>query len=96
MTNIGRSTIRNLVFVAVVSLSTAVLAHDDDIEGIVEKVDSAARSFVIKGQSIYVDGNTKYDDGLNRFEDIRVGDRLEVDVHDKNGWKVAHEIDRED
>ncbi|WP_265923410.1 DUF5666 domain-containing protein [Cupriavidus nantongensis] len=96
MNNIGRLTIRNLFFSALVCLSFSALAHDDDIEGVVEKVDPAARSFVIKGQSIYVDGNTKYDDGLDRFEDIKVGDRLEVDVHNKDGRKVAHEIDRED
>ncbi|WP_131326164.1 DUF5666 domain-containing protein [Comamonas thiooxydans] len=77
-------------------ISSVALAHSNDNNGAVDKIDNKAKSFVIKGQTIYVDSDTKYDDGLTRFEDIKIGDRLEVDVHEKNGRKLAHEIDRED
>ena len=79
-----------------ISALVSSVAQAHDIEGVVDRIDSKARSFVIKGQTIYVDANTKYDDGMTRFEDIKVGDRLEVDVHEKSGRKVAHEIDRDD
>ena len=91
----ARSTMRTLLFAVSALVCSAALAHSDDVEGVVDRIDNKAKSFVIKGQTIYVDADTKYDDGLTRFEDIKIGDRLEVDVHEKNGRKVAHEIDRE-
>lgn len=93
---IRRVSIHTTLFVASLFASSMALAHSDDVEGSVKRVDAKARSFVIKGQTIYVDAGTKYDDGLNRFEDIKIGDRLEVDVHEKDGRNVAHEIGRED
>ncbi|WP_061958510.1 DUF5666 domain-containing protein [Cupriavidus pauculus] len=94
--SIRKVSIHTTLLVTSLLASSMALAHADDVEGTVERVDAKARSFVIKGQTIHVDAGTKYDDGLNRFEDIKIGDRLEVDVHEKDGRKVAHEIDRED
>jgi hypothetical protein len=94
--NIVKPTVRVLFLTVNMLLSSVALAHSNDIEGVVDKIDKKARSFAIKGETIYVDDETKYDDGMTRFEDIKIGDRLEVDVHKKNSRKVAHEIDRED
>lgn len=96
MKKFAKSTAITLILAVNTLISSVALAHSDDIDGTVDKVDSKAKSFVIKGRTIYVDSDTKYDDGLTRFEDIKIGDRLEVDVHEKNGRKIAHEIDRED
>ena len=96
MKKVKQPAVKILFLAASMLVSSVALAHSNDIEGVVDKIDNKARSFVIKGQTIYVDADTKYDDGMNRFEDIKVGDRLEINIHKKNGRKVAHEIDRED
>ena len=96
MKKVKQPAVKILFLAASMLVSSVALAHSNDIEGVVDKIDNKARSFVIKGQTIYVDADTKYDDGMNRFEDIKVGDRLEIDIHKKNGRNVAHEIDRED
>lgn len=90
------SKVKSVFLIAALLASFSILAHSDDIEGIVERVDDKAKTFVIKGQTIYVDVSTKYDHGLTGFEQIKIGDRLEVDIYEKDGRKVAHEIDRED
>lgn len=69
---------------------------DDDIEGRIEAVDPQTRSFVIDGKVFFADERTDYDDDLNRFSDLRVGQRVEVDYVVRNGDRYAREIELDD
>ncbi|MEF8701511.1 MAG: DUF5666 domain-containing protein [Candidatus Accumulibacter sp. UW26] len=72
------------------------LAHADDIEGVVDQVNAADRTITVQGITFYTTTDTDYDDGLNRFEDLRVGQRVEVDFEYRGGRHVATEIELED
>ena len=37
-----------------------------------------------------------YDDDLERFEDLRVGDRVEIDYVVVDGQRIAREIEKDD
>lgn len=85
---------RLLVAIAFLTPATAVMA--DEIEGTIENIDPQTRSFVVSGKAIYVDDKTDYDDDYKRFEDLKVGDKVEVDYRNDNGRFLATEIERDD
>lgn len=72
------------------------VAFADDIEGRVESIDESARSFVVQGIRFFVTPSTDYDDGLSEFEDIRAGQKVEVDFEYRDGKHHATEIELED
>lgn len=79
------------------SFSYAAWADDDeDIEGRIEAIDPQTRSFVVNGMVFHVDDRTDYDDELNRFADLRVGQRVEVDYVVRDGNRYAREIELDD
>ena len=77
------------------SFSTGALA-DDDLEGKIESIDQQARSFVVNGKTIHTDDRTDYDDDLNQFSDLQVGQRVEVDYVTRDGRMLAEEIELDD
>ncbi|MFA7670137.1 MAG: DUF5666 domain-containing protein [Burkholderiaceae bacterium] len=80
-----------------VSLSPAVWADDDhDVEGRIQSIDPQNGSFVVKGKTYHTDGRTDYDDDLNSFSDLRVGQKVEVDYVIRNGRRLAKEIELDD
>jgi hypothetical protein len=74
----------------------AASAWADDIKGAIESVDVAARTLTVQGITFHTAAATEYDDGLRRFEDLRVGDRVEVDFDYRDGRHVATEIELDD
>ena len=82
--------------IAMLSAPQAALADDDDIEGRITAINYEQRSFVVNGVTIYTDRRTEYDDDLRHFGDLRVGQRVEVDVKLRNGRRVAEEIELDD
>jgi hypothetical protein len=46
--------------------------------------------------TIHTDDRTDFDDDYRRFEDIKVGDRVEVDYIVRDGRNVAVELERDD
>lgn len=68
----------------------------DDLEGQIEAVDPGQRSFVVQGITFHVTDATDYDDGLRRFEDLRPGQKVEVDFVYRDGKHYATEIELED
>lgn len=71
-------------------------AHADDIEGVVDQLNATDRTVTVQGINFYTTADTDYDDGLNRFEDLRVGQRVEVDFEYRGGRHIATEIELED
>lgn len=90
-----KNRLRLLCFSASLSLFSGV-ALADDIEGKIESIDKGERSFVVQGITFYVDDSTDYDDGLKGFDDLQVGQRVEVDFDYRDGRHLAREIELDD
>lgn len=79
-----------------IGLMTVTQAHaHDDVEGVIESLDSAAQTLTVAGKTIYTDEKTDYDDGLTEFSDLQVGDRVEVDFKRDGDRLIATEIELE-
>jgi len=77
--------------------SAQAFADDDrDIEGTIQSIDQQARSFVVGDMTIYTDERTDYDDDLNRFSDLKTGQKVEVDYIMRDGKAWAKEIELDD
>ena len=81
---------------ALVLAATAGLAQADDIEGRIERLDAANRTLTGQGITFHTTEATDYDDGLQRFEDLRVGQKVEVDFVYRDGRHIATEIELDD
>lgn len=72
--------------------------NDIDLEGIVQSIDESALSFVIQtisgNQTIYVNHNTRYEDGLTF--DTLTNQRVEAETYKVNNQYIASEIEAED
>lgn len=82
-----------------IALEALRIERDDDdddfqLKGQVETI--AANSFVVLGVEINVDGGTEWDDGLDDFDDLRVGHRVEIEYELRGGVYYAREVERDD
>ncbi|WP_299129157.1 DUF5666 domain-containing protein [uncultured Vibrio sp.] len=72
--------------------------NDIDLEGIVQSIDEQALSFVIQttsgNQTVYVNQNTRYEDGLT-FNTLP-NQRVEAEAYKVNNQYIASEIEAED
>lgn len=80
------------VFGAMVVMAASP-ALADDLEGVIESIDASNTSFVVQGIRFHASPNTDYDDGLRRFEDLKEGQRVEVDFEYRDGRHIATEIE---
>ncbi|MFZ7126704.1 MAG: DUF5666 domain-containing protein [Desulfobacterales bacterium] len=90
---------RALSIVLLAGLLLALASHPvlaDDLEGRVDSVNSSNRSFTLQGIEFFVTPSTDYDDGLESFDDLNAGQKIEVDFEYRNGKHIAVEIERED
>lgn len=82
---------------AALALSPMAWADDDrDVEGSIESINQQAASFVVKGATYHTNRDTDYDDDLNSFSDLKVGQRVEVDYVVRDGKRIAKEIELDD
>lgn len=89
--------LKALGLAAAISLSPMAMADNDrDVEGSIESINQQAQSFVVKGMTIHTTRSTDYDDDLNSFSDLKVGQRVEVDYVMRDGKRVAEEIELDD
>lgn len=72
------------------------LAFANDIEGTITQIDVDRRTLTVQGITFHTTASTDYDDGLERFEDLRVDQKVEVDFEYREGRHIATEIDLED
>ncbi len=72
--------------------------NDIDFEGVVQSIDEQALNFVIQttsgNQTVYVNQNTRYEDGLS-FDTLH-GQRIEAEAYKVNNQYIASEIEAED
>lgn len=78
------------------TLSFAMTAHADDIEGEIESVDSDNQTLTVQGITFHTDNNTDYDDGLTSFDDLEEGLRVEIDFEYDGERHLAKEIEQDD
>ncbi|MZR63975.1 DUF5666 domain-containing protein [Alcanivorax sp. DP30] len=82
-----------LPFAALFAASTPVIAND--LEGLIESVDTEAGTFVVQGITFVTSATTFYEDGLKEFSDLHEGQRVEVDFQFQDGKHVATLIELE-
>ena len=92
MSRIQPSTTRALMLAAALTLGVGA-AHAEDIKGRVQSIDLAARAFVVNSETIYVTDKTDYENDYKRFEDLRQGHYVEVDINRKDGRLYADDIE---
>ncbi|WP_298633643.1 DUF5666 domain-containing protein [uncultured Umboniibacter sp.] len=67
----------------------------NDIEGAIESIDQESQSLVVQGITFHATDSTDYDDGLNQFSDLQLGQVVEIDFEYKDGQHYATEIELE-
>jgi|LSQX01.3.fsa_nt_gb hypothetical protein len=90
--------IRSGLLATAVSSLLLVSGHAlaNDLEGEIESVDAGQKTFVVQGITFHTSANTDYDDGLRRFEDLKQGQRVEVDFEYRDGKHHATEVELDD
>jgi hypothetical protein len=83
------------LFSGLLVASMPILA-DHDLEGRITKLDSGNRTLVVNDILIHTDERTHYGDGLGSFADLKIGQRVEIDSGERDGRRVAREIELED
>ncbi len=79
---------------SLVLFSNVALA--EDLEGRIESIDRSSRSFVVQGIEFFVTPSTDYDDGLRGFDDLREGQKVEVDFQYRDGKHYVTEVELDD
>ena len=87
--------IPSFFFASSLLLSGAAWA-DNDIEGTIESISTGNQSVVVQGIRIFATPSTDYDDGLRGFQDLKVGQRVEIDYVMRDGQRYAQEIELDD
>lgn len=83
---------RAALFAAALTLGAGAV-HAEDIKGRIQSIDLTARAFVINSETIYVTDKTDYENDYKRFEDLRQGHYVEVDIDRKDGRLYADDIE---
>lgn len=92
MSRIKPSTTRAFMLAAAITLGVGA-AHAEDIKGRIQSIDLAAKAFVVNSETIYVTDKTDYENDYKRFEDLRQGHYVEVDIDRKDGRLYADDIE---
>ena len=91
MSLINKSRVQGFLLVSALALGAS--AHAEDLKGRIEAVDASARSFTVQKEVIYVTDKTDYENDYKRFEDLRVGHYVEVDIDRRDGRLYADDIE---
>ncbi|NLC70210.1 MAG: hypothetical protein GX751_02495 [Desulfuromonadaceae bacterium] len=82
--------------VVMVLVFSALAFADNEVEGRIESISYQERSIVVQGMRFYATESTDYDDGLRRFEDLKVGQKVEIDFVYRGGKHFIKEIELDD
>lgn len=90
----SKSSLKTRAFMLAAALTLGMgAAHAEDIKGRIQSIDLAARAFVVNSETIYVTDKTDYENDYKRFEDLRQGHYVEVDIDRKDGRLYADDIE---
>lgn len=92
MSNIRSATTRAFLLAAALTLGMGAV-HAKDVKGRIQSIDLSARAFVVNSETIYVTDKTDYENDYKRFEDLRQGHYVEVDIDRKDGRLYADDIE---
>lgn len=92
MSNTTSLKMRPFMLAAAMALAAGA-AQADDIKGRIQSIDLAARAFVVNSETIYVTDKTDYENDYKRFEDLRQGHHVVVDIDRKDGRLYADDIE---
>lgn len=92
MTNSNKSRVHAFLIASALALGVGA-AHADDLKGRIQSIDKSARSFTIASEVIYVTDKTDYENDYKRFEDLREGHYVEVDIDRRDGRLYADDIE---
>ena len=92
MSNIKSSTTRAFLLAAALTLGVGA-AHAEDLKGRIQSIDMTAKTFTVNSEVIYVTAKTDYENDYKRFEDLRQGHYVEVDINRKDGRLYADDVE---
>ena len=92
MSSSNKSRIHAFLIASAMALSVGVV-HAEDMKGRIQSIDKSARSFTIASEVIYVTDKTDYENDYERFEDLREGHYVEVDIERRDGRLYADDIE---
>jgi hypothetical protein len=92
MSNNHPSRIRAFLLASALALGVGAV-HAEDLKGRIQSIDKSARSFTIASEVIYVTDKTDYENDYKRFEDLREGHYVEVDIDRRDGRLYADDIE---
>lgn len=83
---------RAFLFTAALALGTGA-AYAEDLKGRITAIDTTAKTFTVNSEVIYVTDKTDYENDYKRFEDLRQGHYVEVDIDRKDGRLYADDVE---
>ncbi|WP_137917694.1 DUF5666 domain-containing protein [Hydrogenophaga sp. 2FB] len=90
--SIKPSITRAFLLTAALALGTGA-AFAEDIKGRITAIDTTAKTFTVNSETIYVTDKTDYENDYKRFEDLRQGHYVEVDINRKDGRLYADDVE---
>ena len=90
--SIQPSITRAFLLAATLALGTGA-ALAEDLKGRITAIDTTAKTFTVNSETIYVTDKTDYDNDYTRFEDLRQGHYVEVDVDRRDGRLYADDVE---
>ncbi|MES1956318.1 DUF5666 domain-containing protein [Salinisphaera hydrothermalis] len=95
MTDLKTLTIAGLVLLAATGVA---FADDDDHEahGHIDAVNQQANTVTLDHTTYRLTGSTEYGDDLDGFNDLRIGQSVEIEFHQDHGQRVADEVELDD
>lgn len=83
---------RAFLVTAALALGTGA-AYAEDIKGRITAIDTTAKTFTVNSEVIYVTDKTDYENDYKRFEDLRQGHYVEVDIDRRDGRLYADDVE---
>lgn len=90
--SIKPATIRAFLVTAALALGMGAAAAAD-IKGRITAIDPTAKTFTVNSEVIYVTDKTDYENDYKRFEDLRQGHYVEVDIDRRDGRLYADDVE---
>lgn len=90
--SIQLSITRAFLLTAALALGTGA-AFAEDLKGRITAIDTTAKTFTVNSETIYVTDKTDYENDYKRFEDLRQGHYVEVDIDRRDGRLYADDVE---